>query len=441
MSKSLKDFADQKLDALDAKAQRRHLQNVARSQGMQLTLLETKTYAHTGTPPAQHAATHAGAATKDLSTGADETNGASGSSEASRANGQNTAPQAPTPLISFTDNDYLGLSTDPRVIEAASAATMRYGTGSGASRLVTGNHALFEAFEEDLADFKGCEAALVFGSGFLANAGTIPALTGEGDLILADSLIHASLHAGITLSRAEAVFFPHSDCQWLDAYLTQHRSQYERVLIIVDGVYSMDGDTAPLSGLTAIAARHDAWLMVDDAHGTGTLGGGRGTAHAFGVAADVPLLIGTLSKAFGGYGGFLAANRSVIELMKSRARTFVYTTGLPPGVIAGAHAALKIMRAEPERCDRPLALAQRFTSHLGLAPATSPIVPYILGDEVRALEADAALRRAGFKVAAIRPPTVAAGTSRLRFAFSATHTEADIDRLAGAVSGLGLSPQ
>lgn len=342
-------------------------------------------------------------------------------------------------LISFTDNDYLGLSTDRRVIEAACAATESYGAGAGASRLITGNHPLYTALEEKLATLKGAEAAIVFGSGFMTNCGTIPALVGPQDVIFADALIHASLHAGIKLSGAAAYFFDHNDTSDLKRLLTTYRATGNRALLLVDGVYSMDGDQAPIQELASLAEAYDTWLMVDDAHGFGTLGGGKGTVAQAGETDRVPLMMGTLSKAVGAYGGYLAAPAPVIELMKSRARSLVYTTGLPPGVIAAALMALEIIESEPDRCARPLLLARRFTDALGLSRAESAIVPLPVGDDQSALAADHALQNLGFKVAAIRPPTVPKGTARLRVSFSATHSDADVETLITAVKDLKLN--
>ncbi|WP_374762934.1 aminotransferase class I/II-fold pyridoxal phosphate-dependent enzyme [Yunchengibacter salinarum] len=342
--------------------------------------------------------------------------------------------------VSFTDNDYLGLSTDPETVAASVAATQRYGAGSGASRLVTGNHPLYTAVEERLARLKGAQAAIVFGSGYLANSGIIPALAGRGDLILADEKVHACIHAGIRLSPAEATFFRHNDTDHLARLLAEKRGAARHVLIVVDGIYSMDGDMAPLAALADLADQYDAWLMSDDAHGLGTVGDGRGAAHACGVADRVPLKMGTLSKAAGAYGGYLAAPAPVIELMKSRARSLIYTTGLPPGVLGAADKALEIIETDKARIARPMALARHFCTALGLPAPESPIVPLILGSEQRALDGAAALRERGFDVIAFRPPTVAPGTARLRFSFSATHRDADVDGLIAALNELNLSP-
>ena len=336
-------------------------------------------------------------------------------------------------LLAFCCNDYLGLTHHPAIKAAAIAATERHGVGSGASRLVTGNHPLFSELERRLARLKGTEAAIVFGSGYLANAGIIPALIGRDDLVLIDELAHSCLWAGARLSRATVLPFRHSDVAHVDALLAKHRSQHPHALIATDGVFSMDGDLAPLPQLAGLAARYDAWLMTDDAHGIGVVGGGRGSTFAHDVDVDVPLQMGTLSKAVGGYGGYLCASAAVIDLMRNRARTFVYSTGLPPATVAAAIAALDLIEGDPAYAALPLAKARHFTRLLNLPEATSPIVPMVVGDSEAALAASAVLEAEGFLVIAIRPPTVPIGTARLRFTFSAGHPDAEIERLAAVV--------
>lgn len=336
-------------------------------------------------------------------------------------------------LLSFCCNDYLALSQHPTVKAAAIEATKRYGVGSGASRLVTGNHPLFAELERRLARLKGTEAACVFGSGYLANSGIIPALIGREDLVLIDELAHACLWAGARLARATVVPFRHSDVEHLESRLIEHRGRHPRALIATDGVFSMDGDLAPLPELVALAERHDAWLMTDDAHGIGVVGGGRGSTFAHGKSVNVPLQMGTLSKAIGGYGGYLCASAAVIDLIHNRARTFVYSTGLPPATAAAAIAALDLIEREPDYAALPLAKARRFTRLLNLPEATSPIVPLVIGEADTALKASKTLEAEGFLVIAIRPPTVPTGTARLRFTFSAGHPDAEIERLAAVV--------
>jgi 8-amino-7-oxononanoate synthase len=336
-------------------------------------------------------------------------------------------------LLSFSCNDYLNLTQHPAVKEAAIAAIRHYGTGAGASRLVTGNHPLYETLEARLARLKRAEAACVFGSGYLANAGIIPTLAGSGDLILVDELAHACIWAGAKLSDAAVRRFRHNDMTELESILRAERARHRHVLVATDGVFSMDGDLAPLPALAALSARFDAWLLVDDAHGLGVLGGGRGASFAPGNEAVVPLHMGTLSKATGGYGGYLCASRPVIDLIKTRARTLVYSTGLPPAAVAAAIAALDIIEREPDYVARPLAKARAFTRLLDLPEAQSAIVPLVLGDAAAALSASRLLEEEGFLVVAIRPPTVPEGTARLRLAFTAAHPDAEIERLAAVI--------
>jgi 8-amino-7-oxononanoate synthase len=338
-------------------------------------------------------------------------------------------------LLSFSCNDYLNLSQHPDIKTAAIEALQRYGVGSGASRLVTGNHPLFAVLEARLARLKQTEAACVFGSGYLANIGIIPAMIGASDLVLMDELAHACLWAGARLARATVIPFRHSDLAHVQALLDLHRARHGHALIATDGVFSMDGDLAPIAGLAALAERFDAWLMTDDAHGIGVVGDGRGSAFVGGVKTDVPLQMGTLSKAIGAYGGYLCASASVIELIHNRARSFVYSTGLPPAIAAAAVAALDLIERDPAYAALPLAKARSFTRRLGLPEAQSPIVPLIVGDAQAALQASRVLQDEGFLVIAIRPPTVPAGTARLRFAFTAQHPDDEIRRLADIVRG------
>jgi 8-amino-7-oxononanoate synthase len=337
-------------------------------------------------------------------------------------------------LLSFSCNDYLNLTHHPALKAAAIAAIELYGVGSGASRLVTGNHPLFAELEARLARLKGTEAACVFGSGYLANAGIVPTLVGRQDFILIDELAHACLFAGSQLSPARTYTFRHNDVAHVEEILGRERREFRHGLVLTDGVFSMDGDRAPLRDLATVCQVHECWLMADDAHGLGTIGEGRGSAAAAGPDVVLPLQMGTLSKAIGSYGGYLCASAPVIDLMKTRARTLVYSTGLPPASAAAAIAALEIIESDPELTARPLAKARLFTSRLGLPEAESPIVPIIVGSAEAALEAAQKLAEQGFLVVPIRPPTVPAGTARLRFAFTAGHADNDILRLADAVS-------
>ncbi len=328
-------------------------------------------------------------------------------------------------LLSFSCNDYLGLSHHPKVKEAAAKASQQFGAGAGAARLVTGNHPLYVQFEKKLAVWKGTEAALVFGSGYLANTGIIPALVGKGDLILADKLVHACLLDGAQLSGAKLLRFKHNDMGDCERLFAAHRAQHTHCLIVTDEVFSMDGDVAPLAELAALATTHDAWLMADGAHSFA------------GKHAPVDVYVGTLSKALGSYGGYVAAGRDVIDYITTSARSFMFSTGLPPASIAAADAALDIVMANPELSDMPLAKARLFTKTLGLPDAQSAIVPLVLGDEAKALAAAATLEEAGYLAVAIRPPTVPEGTSRLRFAFSALHPDEDIVKLAQVIKHEG----
>jgi 8-amino-7-oxononanoate synthase len=328
-------------------------------------------------------------------------------------------------LLSFSCNDYLNLTHHPAVKRAAIEAIETYGTGAGASRLVTGNCPLFEQLEVRLAAHKRTEAACLFGSGYLANAGIIPVIAGEGDLLVVDELAHSCLWAGARLSRAKIVTFRHNDVVHARALLERERAKHAHTLVIAETVYSMDGDVAPLAELADLAKTFDAWLMTDDAHGLGVLD-------------DLPrsiadLQMGTLSKALASYGGYVCASGPVIDLIKTRARTLIYSTGLAPSSAAAALAALDIIESDPALTRRPLAKARAFTRACDLPLAQSAIVPIVLGDETAALEAQQLLEREGLLAIAIRPPTVPAGTARLRLAFTAQHPDDEITRLADIV--------
>jgi 8-amino-7-oxononanoate synthase len=335
-------------------------------------------------------------------------------------------------LISFSCNDYLNLSHHPAVKAAAVEAIATHGTGAGASRLITGDNPIFGELEARLARLKGYEAACVFGSGYLANTGIIPTFVGPGDVVLVDELAHACIWAGAKLSEARVVMFAHNDTGDLAAKLAEHRAGARRALIATDGVFSMDGDVAPLGEISRLARGHEAWLMVDDAHGLGVLGGGAGTAKLF-PEARVDLAMGTLSKSIGGYGAYVCAARPVIDFIKTRTRTVVYSTGLPPANAAAAIAALDVIETDSDRVARPLRNARRLTSALNLPEAQSAVVPIVLGEAETALAAARDLEEQGLLAVPIRPPTVPAGTARLRLAFSADHSFEMVDRLADAV--------
>jgi len=336
-------------------------------------------------------------------------------------------------LLSFSCNDYLNLTQHPAVKQAAIAAIEQYGAGSGASRLVTGNHPLYAQLETRLAQFKRAEAACVFGSGYLANTGIIPVLIGENGLVLLDELSHACIHAGAQLSHGQVMTFRHNDVAHARELLATHRAAHDRTLIVTDGIFSMDGDLAPLSELLTLAGDYDAWLMSDDAHGIGVVGGGHGSSFAGNSHIPVPLQMGTLSKATGSYGGYLCASAPVIELMRNRARTLIYSTGLPPANVAAAIAALDLIEREPAYSALPVQKARAFTRRACLPEAQSPIVPVVIGDEQRALVASRYLETEGYLVIAIRPPTVPAGTARLRLTFTAQHPDDEVGRLADII--------
>lgn len=336
-------------------------------------------------------------------------------------------------MLSFSCNDYLNLTQHPFVKEAAVAAIKEFGVGAGASRLVTGNHPLFHRLETRLATLKGTEAACVFGSGYLANTGIIPIFVGKNDLILMDEFAHACLWAGANIAGTKTLIFRHNNLDHLADLLEKNRGKHKRALIATDGVFSMDGDLAPLPGLCDIANKFDTWLLSDDAHGIGVIGSGRGSSFAHRTKTNVTLQMGTLSKAIGSYGGYVCASAPVIDLIKTRARTLIYSTGLPPANIAAAIAALDIIENEPGYAALPLQKAQVFTENAGLPTAVSPIVPVIIGDAEKALAASQMLEDEGYLVTAIRPPTVATGTARLRITFTAAHPKKDIIKLANIV--------
>lgn len=338
-------------------------------------------------------------------------------------------------LLSFSCNDYLNLITHPQVKAAAVQAVDEYGVGGGASRLVTGDHPLLGELEQRLARLKGTEAACLFSSGYMANMGAIPAFIGEGDAIFIDDTAHACLWAGAKLSDAQVFAFRHNSVAHLAELLGEHRARFRNAIVLTEGVFSMDGDLAPLDQISAVASAHDAWLMTDDAHGVGVLAEGRGSAALF-PEARIDLQMGTLSKALASAGGYVCGTRAAIDLLKTRARTVIYTTSLPPSCAAAALAALDIIEADPGLCAMPLAKARAFTRAANLTEAQSPIIPILLGEPEAALAASRALEEAGFLVVAIRPPTVPAGTARLRLAFSAGQPDAEIERLADLVRGL-----
>lgn len=345
-------------------------------------------------------------------------------------------------VVMFSSGNYLDLAHHPQVVEAAARAAQELGCAAAGSRLINGNLACHEALERELAAFFGTEAALVFGTGYMLNVGVIPALVGQGDLIVSDALAHASLIDGARLSRAEVVVVPHSDPGALEEALRVARPAARRVLVVADGVYSMDGDVAPLAPLVALCRRYDAMLLLDDPHGTGTLGaGGRGAAELAGVLGEVDLLAGTLGKALGAFGAFVACSARVRALLVNTARSFIFSCALAPPQIEAARAALRLLQAEPWRREA----LQRNGAHLRdrLAAAridtgtsTTHIVPVMLGDNARTMSVCEALLARGFHAQGIRHPSVPRGTARLRLTLMATHTRQEIDALADAVSSL-----
>ena len=334
-------------------------------------------------------------------------------------------------VLLLCSNNYLGLATDARVKQAAREALETYGCGATGSRLISGNLEPYAALERELAEWKGREAALVFPSGYQANLGTIPALAGPDDAVLSDALNHASLIDGCRLSRAEAVVYNHCDPEDLERKLAA-RSNVRRKLIVSESVFSMDGDLAPLEDLVFLANRYGAMLMVDEAHGTGLFGAtGAGLVEELGLQQKVDVQMGTFSKALGSLGGYIAGDRELIQYLVQKARSLVFTTGLPPAVVAASAEALRIARSEPERraalWQRVRQLREGLTGMgFSLGPSRSQILPVLLGDDRRAMSACRFLLRRGIFVQGIRPPTVPPGTARLRVAPVATHTEDDI---------------
>lgn len=332
------------------------------------------------------------------------------------------AERAGQVLVSFSCNDYLGLTRHPEVIRAAQNALQQYGAGAGASRLITGNNPLYDELESVLADYKKTEAACVFGSGYLANIGVIPALVAEGDLVIADKLSHACMLDGAKLSGAKLMRFAHNDLAHCRTLLESHRGEYKKCLILTETVFSMDGDVAPVAELSQVTKEYDSWLLTDDAHGFGLTKPEKMESHL--------IQIGTLSKAAGSYGGYVCGSNLLIDTIKTTARSLIYSTALPPAILASSLAALRITQREPERTAKPLEHARYFTSLMGLPEAQSAIVPVLLGGAEKALQLSKELEEEGFLVAAIRPPTVPENTARLRVAFSALHTKEQIEKLA-----------
>jgi 8-amino-7-oxononanoate synthase len=343
-------------------------------------------------------------------------------------------------VLLFAGSNYLDLAHHPAVVDAAAQAARDQGCAAGGSRLINGNLELHEALERELAEFLGSESALTFSSGYMANLGVIPTLVGPGDAVVSDALNHASIVDGCRLSRASLRVFPHADVPRLAAVLDEVAGFARRILVVVDGVYSMDGDLAPLAEIVRCAKRHGAFVMLDDAHGFGTLGAcGRGTAEHLGVEAGIDVFVGTLGKALGSFGAFVAGSHALRELLVNAARSFIFTCALPPPQVAAARAALRLVQAEPWRRSGLAANAARLRGQLARrgvssAPSTTHILPVVVGESERAMEVCERLLVRGFYAQGIRPPSVAEGTARLRLTPMATHTSAEIDALASAVA-------
>jgi glycine C-acetyltransferase/8-amino-7-oxononanoate synthase len=352
-----------------------------------------------------------------------------------------SGPQGPRvllggrPVLLLCSNNYLGLAEHPKVRTAAAEAALRWGAGAGASRLISGNMEPHRQLEARLAEFKGYEAALLFGSGYLANTGAIAALAGAGEVVFSDELNHASIVDGCRLSRAETFVYRHGDLEHLAWGLREAAGRGS--LIVSDGVFSMDGDVAPLPQLLELARRHGARLMVDEAHATGAIGpGGRGSVAAAGLGGEVDVVVGTLGKALGSYGAYVCAGAETVDLLVNTARPFVFSTAPPPPSVAAAAAALELV--SPHRVERLQANADRFRSALaaeGLdaGPARTQIVPLEVGEAETTMELCERVLERGIFAQGIRPPTVPAGSSRLRFTVMATHRGGELEQAAKLV--------
>jgi 8-amino-7-oxononanoate synthase len=347
-------------------------------------------------------------------------------------------------LINFCSNDYLGLAGHPDINLALKRAADVFGTGSGASHLVSGHSVVHHQLEEQLAEYTGRPRALLFSTGYMANIGAINALIGRRDLVLQDQLNHASLLDGGRLSQADFQRYKHVDMASLEHRLEQSSAQ--RKLIVSDGVFSMDGNLAPLREISRLAEKHSAWLMVDDAHGVGVLGQqGGGLVEELNMTVEqVPVLVGTLGKSFGTFGAFVAGSEALIETLIQFSRSYIYTTALPPAIAAATLASLKIVREETWRRDKLVQLVARFRRGaqqigLQLAESNTPIQPVLINNDEKVMQVGQQLRAAGFLVGAIRPPTVPVGTGRLRITFSADHSEEQVDQLVAALDSLNLS--
>ena len=343
-------------------------------------------------------------------------------------------------VLLFAGSNYLDLAQHPEVVEASVRAARELGCAAGGSRLISGNLMVHEELEEDLAKFFGLESALVFNTGYMANVGVIPALTGGGDVVVSDSLSHASIIDGCRLSRADVRVFPHGDLDALEATLREVASTHRTVLLAVDGVYSMDGDIAPLREMIPLAKRWGAIVLLDDAHGTGALGGaGRGSAELCGVEDGIDIHMGTLGKALGAFGAFVSGSRALRELLVNVARSFIFSCALAPPQVAAARTALRLVTDEPWRLAALQRNAERLRTGLAergisTAPSTTHIVPLIVGDNAVTMEVCESLLERGFYAQGIRHPSVPIGTARLRITPMSSHRDEEIDALIDAVS-------
>ena len=335
--------------------------------------------------------------------------------------------------ISFSCNDYLGLSLNRSVIKAAETATNKFGVGAGASRLVTGNNYLYSLLETKIKKLKKTSACCVFGNGFLANIGVISSLMNKKDLVLIDELSHASTFLGAKLSGSHVIQFKHNNVEDLEKQLYKFRNKYDKCLILTEGVFSMDGDISPQDDISVLKNKYSASFMLDDAHGLGVIGDGTGSNSLFKKKPDIDIYLGTLSKAVGSYGGFICGKKNLIDFIINRCRSQIYTTGLPPSVLAASIKSLEIIKSNKRLIKKPLENAIFFSKIVGLETPVSPIVPIVLGDENKTLNLSRYLNRHGYIVGAIRPPTVPKGTSRLRVAFNSSHTKLQIKNLANLI--------
>ena len=346
------------------------------------------------------------------------------------------------PYLSFCSNNYLGLANHPKIKQAAIAAINQYGWGTGASRLVSGNMVLHQELEKKIAEFKGTEAALLFPTGYMANVGAICALVGREDIVIGDKLNHASIIDGCRQSGAIFRVYPHNNVSQLESLL-QKSSIYRRRLVVTDSVFSMDGDTAPLPEIIAVSKRYDAIIMIDDAHATGVFGQhGKGMVEHYGLEGKIDIIMGSLSKAIGSIGGFVAGSKHLVDFLKNKARPFIYTTALPPAACAASLAGLALIQEDTSLIDKlwenVIYLKSQLSKFISNISGESPIIPIIIGSAEDALNLSTKLYENGILIPAIRPPTVPLGTSRLRISLMATHSKEDINKLIDTLKDIGF---